>query len=164
MWRAIAADQAAGRADWDRIQYSPSRRCAEFALALADRLELEAECHDNLRERHFGDWEGMAVDQVPVDDLIRLWAAPLDFAPPNAEPLGSFLNRISAFWDQLSDQNCRRPLIITHGGVIRGLIGHALGVPVERLLLIDAPCACRSRLSIPDWGCQSSLIAHNLSS
>ena len=63
------------RPGWTRIISSPSRRCADFARELAGELGLPFEERPVFRERGFGDWEGLAADEIPgelLDRFVRL--------------------------------------------------------------------------------------------
>jgi broad specificity phosphatase PhoE len=50
--------------------------------------------------------------------------------------------------------------LLTHGGVIRVILGEILGLPDDRLILIEVPPACRTRVRLPREGGKPSLIAH----
>jgi len=157
---AVAAEAAAGRAHWDLIVCSPAARCAAFARALAAERGLPMHTLPAFRERGFGAWEGLRADQIPIDDLSRFWADPLRFDPPGAEPFCAFRERVTAGWRQLLAGEACHPLLLTHGGVIRVILGQVLGLAADALLLIEVPPACRTRLRVPIGGGRVSLIAH----
>jgi alpha-ribazole phosphatase len=154
------ADAAAGRAGWNRILYSPARRCAAFAQELAARRRLPSASMPIFRERGFGAWEGLRADQIPIEDLSRFWADPLGYDPPNAEPFADFRKRVQKGWQQLLAGSDANPLVVTHGGVVRVITGEVLGLAADALLLVEVPPACRTRLRIPTGGGRPSLISH----
>lgn len=156
----VAADVAAGRAAWDCILYSPARRCADFARALARQRRLPATPLPALRERGFGAWEGLRADQIPIEELSRFWTDPMRYDPPGAEPFVEFRQRVREGWQALIAGDAQHPLILTHGGVVRVAIGEVLGLSAERLLLLEVPPACRTRLRVPIGGGRPSLIRH----
>ena len=49
---------------WQVIVTSPLVRCADFAGVLAREQQLTLQIEPELRELHFGEWEGQAVDHV----------------------------------------------------------------------------------------------------
>lgn len=157
---ATADADAAGRAPWGRIICSPAQRCLAFAQHLGDQLGLSVEPLDAFRERDFGAWEGLRADQIAEADLARFWSDPPRFDPPDAEPFAAFRTRVARGWRALLDDPGRHDLLVTHGGVIRIILGEVLGLADERLILIEVPPACRSRLRVPIGGGHASLVAH----
>lgn len=155
---ATATDAAAGH--WDAVLCSPARRCAAFAEALAGRLDLPVTMLPALRERDFGAWEGKRAAELPEADLAAFWTDPAGFTPPGAEPLAAFRGRVAAGWRQVLGAPARRPLVVTHGGVVRAILGEVLGLADTALLLLEVPHACRSRIRLPVAGGLPSLVAH----
>jgi alpha-ribazole phosphatase len=137
-------------------------RCAAFADWLSDRLGLSVQRDDALRERDFGAWEGLRADQIPGHELAAFWADPLSFDPPGAEPFSHFRERVAVGWRRLAVTRGEpaKTLVITHGGVIRVILGEVLGLDARRLILLEVPHACRSRIRVPAGDGQPSLVAH----
>ncbi len=155
-------DAGVGGAPWDAIICSPARRCAGFATELAERLRLPLTCMSELRERHFGDWEGHRAAELPESELAAFWADPIGFSPPGAEEFGGFQGRVLAAWRQILSGAAAHPLVVTHGGVVRVLVGEVLRMPVEALLLLEVPHACRTRIRLPVVGGFPSLVQHGI--
>lgn len=147
MWTAVGTE-----VHWDRIVSSPLARCADFARALARKRSIPLEIHEDLRELHFGAWEGRSVAELMADQpeaLTRFWQDPLSHPPPNAEPLTQLQSRILTVGNAVLARYPREhTLLITHGGPIRILLCHALGKPLDRLLEIDAAHAALYRLCV----------------
>ncbi|MCF7990034.1 MAG: histidine phosphatase family protein, partial [Thiohalocapsa sp.] len=122
---------------WDRILCSPARRCAEPAAALGTRLGLPVETLAGLRERHFGQWEGLRADQVDARALARFWADPCAYDPPGAESFADFQARVRAAWSALTAGDATHALVLTHGGVIRVMLAEVLGMAPRRLLALE---------------------------
>lgn len=150
----------ADRPGWTRIVSSPLRRCCEPARELARDLGLAIEERAALRERGFGAWEGLTVDQVPGDILGRFWADPVGYTPPGAEPFAAFRTRVMDGWHDLLREPDPHALLVTHGGVIRILVAEVLRMPAEAFFLIEVPHACRTRLRIPAPPWRPSLVSH----
>lgn len=145
---------------WTRVLSSPARRCLDFATHLAERRGLALKVLEPLRERHFGAWEGLAADRIPLDQLSRFWDDPAGFTPPGAEPFGAFRERVLDAWDQVLEGLGPHSLIVTHGGVIRVLVARVLQMPAAATLLIEVPHACLTRLRINEPPGRPSLVFH----
>lgn len=151
--RAATAD-AAG---WELIMASPLRRCADFAVELAARLDVPLETETRFREIGFGAWEGLTVEQVAASEpqaLERFWRDPARHAPPGGESLAVFESRVVAGWgDLLSRHAGKKTLVICHGGVIRLILAQVLEMPRTHLFRLNVPFASVSRVRI--WGDQA---------
>ncbi len=130
---------------WTRIISSPLQRCAEFAVELAERHSLPLELDARLREIHFGAWEGKTAAELFAacpEHLARFWNDPVNHPPPEAENLLSFETRVLAVWREYSALASReRVLMITHGGVIRVIVGHMQGLAWPERLGMKVPHA-----------------------
>lgn len=147
MWRAVA-----GRSAWDAIVTSPLARCADFARAMAQRHALPLDVEHDLRELHFGEWEGCtAADLLATDAeaLSRFWQDPMRHPPPGAESLTALQRRTLRAWDAIVTRYQRQHiLVITHGGPMRVILCHAMGLPLQQLLEIEVPHAAYYRLRV----------------
>ena len=163
-WAALHAATAAevdGAAPaWGRVLTSPARRCAEFAQDLGRRLAVPVVEVPDLRERHFGAWEGRTAAEIPASELGAFWADPGGFTPPGAEPLGAFRRRVVAAWQVVLAAAAERQLVVTHGGVVRVIVGEVLGLSAASLLLLEVPHACRTRIRLPHGTGRPSLVGH----
>ena len=161
LYRDFHADQSVvlGPGDapprpWDRIIASPLIRCADFARALSQRLNLPLSLDPRLVELDFGAWEGRSAADLMVSDaaaLGRFWADPVTHAPPGGESLPAFQDRVLAAWQDLTAQaltNGERLLVISHGGVIRVILCTLLDHPLERLLELDVSHASLTRVGL----------------
>ncbi len=110
-----------GRA-WDRIVSSSMRRCAAFARELADARGLPLAIDPRLAEYHFGDWQGVPIEQLADeqgDALAAFWRDPVAHPPPGGETFHAFATRLCAALDAHAPATGERVLVITHGGAIR---------------------------------------------
>ncbi len=150
-WRQMR--QTVGdHAPWQGVVTSPLRRCADFARSLGERLEIPVTVDERLREMSFGTWEGRTAAEImrfDGDHLTRFWQNPLKNPPPQGEHLHTVHQRVTAAWQALIDGNPNRHLLlVAHGGVIRTIIAHALGISLEHLSRITVPYACLTRLHV----------------
>ncbi len=145
MWKAVGEQRP-----WSHLKTSPLTRCRFFAEALADKMALESEIIPDFREIAFGAWEGKTTKELMQEDpqaLQRYWRDPDNHAPPGAESMSDFTTRIHAAWEDLIDrQQETHTLLVCHGGVIRAILIHVLGMPKERLWSFDVPYANVSRI------------------
>ena len=111
------------------IVTSPARRCLILADAIAAACGGTVVTDARLLELDFGDWEGVAWDDVPRASL-DLWAADLaGFAPPGGESGASLIDRASAAFRSLPQHG--HHVIVSHGGPLRVLAALAAGEPVD---------------------------------
>lgn len=100
---------------------SPLQRCR----GLAERLHPAPRFDDRLQEMSFGAWEGQAWQDVPRAALDA-WAADVaGFVPPGGESASAMLARALAW---VAECGTGEMIAVTHGGVIRVLVAHWLGM------------------------------------
>ena len=141
---------------WDRLVSSPLQRCARFAEELAGRLGLPVELQADLKELHFGAWEGQsaaALMETDADSLGLFWADPYSFTPPQGEPVAAFAARVLAAVARLQAAYAgERVLLVSHGGVMRLLLAQARGLPREQLLNVEVGHGALFSLSVESDG------------
>lgn len=152
---------------WDHILTSPLLRCREFAHELAEQMNLPVTIAEGFKEICFGDWEGKTREQVEQeygDHQANFWRDAENFPPPNAETVQAFHQRIGDAWLHWSKQMAgKKVLLVCHGGVIRMVLGHVLGLtPSNAMAGFQIPFACRSqvRLDQTEFGTLSCLVKH----
>ncbi|MCG8295330.1 MULTISPECIES: alpha-ribazole phosphatase family protein [Pseudomonas] len=135
---------------WDVLVSSPLQRCGLFADELGARLGLAVQREADVRELHFGDWEGRSAAQImqtEADALGLFWNDPYAFTPPGGEPVLAFAERVQAAVARLARQHAgKRVLLVTHGGVMRLLLAQARGLPREQLLQVEVGHGALKRL------------------
>lgn len=135
---------------WDRIVASPLSRCRLFAEELASAGAIPLELDERLMEYHFGDWDGRDIDEIRAADgerLQRFFDDPVNHGAPGGEDFQAFTERVQRAWTSVHDDPATgNTLVITHGGVILGILATVLGI--DRLHgRIDVPYACMSRIA-----------------
>lgn len=152
--QAEALAGPAARLNGAHFLASPLRRTretAEIALGTHGRFEIV----ENLREIDFGRWEGMSFAEIAAADpaAVDRWAALDDaFAFPEGEGIKAFQERIRAAAERIAADPAGTIVVFAHGGVIRFLICHFLGLPDRHHLLFDIRPASISEIRI-DGGC-----------
>jgi len=121
---------------------SPKQRCRQTAAAVAPQLPPHFDA--DLREIDFGEWETRVFADVVAQDSAMLdrWAAfDLDFTFPGGERVGDFLRRVEAAADRLIHAQAETVLAVAHGGVIRAMICHLLGLEPRKYVAFHVPYA-----------------------
>jgi len=114
------------------VYSSDLRRARQTAGAVARRLGLQVQLRPELREMHFGEWEGLTWKQIKErhPKLAALWMERFPRPTiPGAETLGRFQKRIAAGIGKIAAAHRGEcVLVVTHAGVIRCTLGKALGM------------------------------------
>jgi broad specificity phosphatase PhoE len=114
--RALAESLAAERID--AVYSSDLLRAHETARIVASPRGLEVTALPDLRERHFGSWEGLTDDEV----LERYpWAAGKPWG--DAETVEEMSRRVLDALDRIGDAHPRGSiLVVSHGGPLRAVL------------------------------------------
>ena len=128
------------------VYTSPLLRARQTSEILLKDTRLSAQFDDDLREIDFGRWECKTFEEITAEDAgaVKRWAA-FDhrFAFPGGESLGGFLARMRRSARRLSEDPAPTVLVVTHGGIIRAMICHFLGLrPRQYVLFHIAHAAC----------------------
>jgi broad specificity phosphatase PhoE len=122
---------------------SPLTRARQTAT-IAAGPDVFIQIDDGLREIDFGSWEGRTMSNLQVTHPAEMteWAsAPLEFTFPDGESLASFWRRVTAAGLRLAAQEQEAVVAFTHGGVVRALLCHFLGLEFDRYVLFDVAFA-----------------------
>jgi alpha-ribazole phosphatase len=136
-----------------------TRETAEIALGHARALNnkwleqavQKCSIDENLREIDFGRWEQMSFAEIAAADpaAVERWAEMDDgFAFPGGEAVADFRARIRAAAERIAADPARTVVAFAHGGVIRFLICHFLGLSHRQHLLFDISPASVSEIRI----------------
>jgi len=116
----------------DEIYSSPLKRAYETARPGAEAKGMEIKTDDCFKEINFGAWEGRTTDEISAefgkefDDFLK---DPENLSFPGD---GSFKNveeRVSKGLEKiLEGKNGKSIAVISHGGIIRILVKHLLGI------------------------------------
>lgn len=150
-WQQMQA-ALAQQGGWQQIVSSPLQRCRLFAEQLATAQHCALSVCDDLREIHFGDWEGCLHTDVERDHgplLRQFWSDPSLVCPPNGEPMALFGERVRrALVDIVAVHRGKHLLLITHGAVIRLLLCEWLQMRMTAFSNIAVPYAALTRVQI----------------
>lgn len=131
---------------------SPRRRALDTARAIAGPHSLAVAELDDLRELDFGELEGRAYDEIAVSEpaLYERWMqAPTTVSFPGGEGYEQMQGRVREAVGRLrSSYRGRLVVAVTHAGVIRAVLGDALGMSDDRIFRIAVDAAS---LTIVEW-------------
>ena len=98
----------------ERIISSDLSRAKETAEIINEKIGLNIELDERLREVEYGDYEGKCYGKFTEEDWNKFNRDPEIF---NGEPRYDVYKRVKSFFDELDDD--KNILIVTHGGIIR---------------------------------------------
>jgi alpha-ribazole phosphatase len=130
---------------------SPMQRCRQMASAVAP--DLPPHVDTDLREIDFGQWETRTFAEAVGDNpsLVDRWAAfSPDFAFPGGESVGGFLCRVRSAAERLVHSEAQTVLAVTHGGVVRSMICHLLGLEPQHYVAFDVPYSALAVIDLFD--------------
>jgi broad specificity phosphatase PhoE len=133
--RSQAASLAAHLPGHYELLCSPSARCRETARAahLAEPLVV-----GELAECDFGSWTGRSLAELHESDpeAVAAWMTDADACPHGGESLAAFAIRVGLWLDgqAVLDGNA---VAITHGGVVKAALVHALDAPIAAFWRLD---------------------------
>jgi alpha-ribazole phosphatase len=131
---------------------SPRVRAAETAAAIAEPHGIEIRMDDRLRELDFGELEGRTYDEIAMSlpELYAAWmTAPTEVRFPGGECYADLRTRALAAVRSLRHAYDGRAVVaVTHGGVVRAVLSHVLGIPDERIFRAAVDPAS---LTVVEW-------------
>lgn len=152
---------------WNKIISSDLKRCKYFASRLAENHDLALEINPNWRELSFGVWEGHEISKIwdtQTEDIKQWSDDPSKFTPAGGDQVKDVAKRVELALDQIvKNHENKHILLVTHGGIIRILLGSILKMPFNALSQLQVPYACISRIQfyISDGKYYPSLCFHN---
>lgn len=119
------------------IYCSPLKRALESARILASATACSLEVVPDLREIDFGEFAGLTLDEMSRRDpqFHRQWMnGPTSVKFPNGEDFRDMRARVLKAVDSIRrERSGQTSVIVSHAGVNRVLIAHALGMPGQTL-------------------------------
>jgi probable phosphoglycerate mutase len=147
---ALAARLAGERVD--AIVASDLGRTRDTAAPIAARLALPLALDAGLRERCYGEFEGMTwaeIERAWPRDYQRLAARDPEYLVPGGESGAQFRDRVVAALERLARRHAGATVaVITHGGVLGVVYRHARDIPLEMPRTFSVPNAAVNRVRI----------------
>jgi broad specificity phosphatase PhoE len=136
------------------VYSSPRERAYYTARQIAEAHELKVEISDSLDEVDFGDWSGRSFDDLEGDPDWSSWNEARGTArPPGGESMAEAVARATAALEAIAAEHPGAGIAcVSHCDIIRGVIAHYLGLPLDNLLRFDCDPASVSRIALGSWG------------
>jgi alpha-ribazole phosphatase/probable phosphoglycerate mutase len=137
------------------VYCSDLSRAIKSAEIIAGPHGLKPIVVEDLKERSFGEWEGMTFDEIKEKwpDAFNAWAAnPLKFSPMGGESTIEVRDRVRKTFGEIVERHKEQDIaVVSHGGVIRVLLCELLGMPLENIFRIDQGYAALNVIEIWDY-------------
>jgi len=130
---------------------SPLRRTLETARIALTASQQPFDADSCLREIDFGSWETKTFAQISIADssAVQRWCNfDHNFAFPGGEAIPSFIQRVRELAQRIAADPAETVVVVTHGGIIRFLICHYLGLDFRHYLLFDVQPASLSVITL----------------
>lgn len=152
--QARALADMLGREPLAAVLTSPLERCRETAEALAEPHGVKPVVDEAFTEVDFGDWTGIEFTAMEGRDDWRWWNEARGTARvPGGESMVQVLDRALLGVRRAAEAHGgARLAIVTHKDVIRPLIAHFLGFPLDNILRIDVEPASVTVAEWNPWG------------
>jgi alpha-ribazole phosphatase len=134
----------------DAVYCSTLQRARETAEILAAPHGLPVHAEQDLREFHFGAWEGLnheEIDALDHEEWAKFFIRPKELRVRDGETFGSLQERMVKTWQRIQAQEGpdKDILLVSHGGSLRTLICYLLGLDLNymwRLRLENLSTTC----------------------
>ncbi len=142
------------------IYSSDLKRSSKGARIIARYHDAPLHTFPELREMHFGEWEGLTLTEIRERFPEELEKRKTDLVnyqnPGEGESIESLSERVmKCFKDILKDQKGNDIVVVGHGAVNRVILCHALDLDLSRMFKIHQDYGC---LNIIDYFPDSTLV------
>lgn len=152
----LGMQQMARLSDWAvargiaAVYSSDLQRASYGADLISKRCTVPVVSTPDLREKHFGRWEGLTYEEA-ARQFPNEWADwmtdPADARPPNGETYREVHARVIPRLQRLlHDHAGQTVLMLAHGGVNRVILCHALALPLRHVFRIEQDYAALNRI------------------
>ena len=121
------------------VASSPMERAQETAAPIAAALGLDVATDAGLDEIDFGDWTGMTFEALQGAPQWQAWnqfrsTAPTPGGETMLEALGRALRSLARWREAVPDGEV---VVVSHGDVLRAVLAHSLGLPLDLMQRIE---------------------------
>ncbi len=136
------------------VYSSPRERAWYTARDIAEPHDLKVIVEDRLDEIDFGHWTGARFAELEGDEVWQQWNESRSTARcPAGETMGEAVARATSALQEIAYERADSTIVaVTHCDIIRGVIAHYLGLPLDNILRFDVDPASVSRVEIGRWG------------
>ncbi|MBF7013821.1 histidine phosphatase family protein [Novosphingobium resinovorum] len=130
------------------IHSSPRRRALQTAAPIAHARGMEVGAVPALDEIDFGAFTGLGFEALDRRADWHAWNARRSIAScPNGETMAQAVSRAADFVCAVAQREAPA-VCFSHCDIIRGIVAHLLGLPMERIFMLDCEPASVTTLSI----------------
>jgi broad specificity phosphatase PhoE len=127
----------------DVLLSSTSKRVFTSAEIAGEILKMPPVTVPGLDEWHVGEWDGRAYIDIKMEhpELYKAWSAdPIANRPPGGESIADVFERAQTILAKVLQENSGRKIaLVTHAGIIRSFLVHALGMPIVNFWRVNVP-------------------------
>ena len=136
------------------IYTSPMERCRETASAIARGRSIRPRTEKAFIEADYGSWSGRSLRSLyRLKAWGRLMSSASRFRFPEGETLGEVQHRAVAAVERLGDRHRGEAVAVaSHSDVIRAILAHYLGMPLDLIHRIDVLPASVSIVDLHESG------------
>lgn len=127
------------------IYSSPLKRALYSAKILSKELSLKIKTESLFKERSFGRWEGLSINDIVSlypEEFERWKSDPLRFSPPEGESTIDVNKRAEEAIKKILQNHNGQVFITAHGGINRVILCNLLGIPLENIFRIEQEFGC----------------------
>lgn len=134
------------------IYSSPLERALETAAPLGRRMGVEVRTEPRLTELDFGAWTGREIGSLDGDTLWTRFNAHRGMSgAPGGELMIEVVARAVRALESIRREWPVEPVAaVSHGDVIRGLLCHAAGIPLDGIHSLEVPPASVSVMAVTE--------------
>ena len=122
--------------DGIQVVYSSGlKRAIQTAQTANFYWNVEHYMYPELREISYGDMEGLGDDEIArqfADFFVEQNKMEYDIPFPKGECAGDVIRRVLPVFRQIVESHYDKVAIVTHGGVIRCMVAHVLGMDLVK--------------------------------
>ncbi|MBU6454476.1 MAG: phosphoglycerate mutase family protein [Cyanobacteria bacterium REEB67] len=150
--QASLAAQWATRFNAEVLVRGTALRVEQSAVPLAELTGLTPQVVQGFEEWQVGKWEGRTYLDIKKNDPeeYKAWSEdPINNAPPGGESIDDLTVRIGTSLQKLlanPELAGKKIAMVTHSGIIRSVILHALDIPVINFWRVAVPTGSISRI------------------
>jgi probable phosphoglycerate mutase len=140
--------------DVHSVYTSPVQRCRETARIVAESWALQPVPYRSFTEVDFGSWTGRKLSSLRRTKQWReLFVSAARFRFPGGETLGEVQARAVAAAEALADRHAADTIaVVSHADVIRTMLAHYLGMPLDLVHRLDVAAASVSLIHLAPGG------------
>jgi broad specificity phosphatase PhoE len=148
----------------DVLLSSTSKRVFTSAEIIGEILKMPPIAVPGLDEWHVGEWDGRAYIDIKAEhpELYKAWSSdPIANRPPGGESIADVCERAQKKLAQLLHENAgKKVALITHAGIIRSFLVHALGMPLVNFWRVNVPVGTITKIDFSPSFATVQFMAH----